>query len=484
MKIGRNAPCLCGSGKKYKKCCLRKAAAQPQELYYRRLSEAHDRLVERLVAHAERVFGEEAVHVAMHEFLLWPEADDDISEAMLDRAGPLFWPWFVFNWEYAEIDAEVELAGPEDRTVAELYAEERGDKLDTLERRLIEGINRKPYSFLEVESVDKGRGMTLRDTLKGVHIRVQERGGSHYVQPGDLLFGRAVDVDGVGMLVGLGQFRIPPGHKPDVIRLRKRLQGDTPITDDTLYEWDVEIRQLYFSIDRALHTAPRLCNTDGDALEFHRLIYEVSSTQVAFEKLKDLCLTMTPEALTADAQHDEGGRMVRIAISWDRSGHKNMAGLPNTLLGRIVIEGQRLTAEVNSAERAKALRRELDTRLGDAGRFKVEEIQDLEVMMRRQATEAGESATSAEHEELMQHPEVQAQVTEMISQHWAGWVDQEIPALGGISPREAVKTPDGREAVEALLEEAARGSGQDDVLDTANRGGARRARELLGLKRR
>ncbi|MEX1346379.1 MAG: SEC-C metal-binding domain-containing protein, partial [Desulfobacterales bacterium] len=22
MKIGRNAPCSCGSGKKYKKCCL------------------------------------------------------------------------------------------------------------------------------------------------------------------------------------------------------------------------------------------------------------------------------------------------------------------------------------------------------------------------------------------------------------------------------------------------------------------------------
>ena len=26
MKIGRNAPCHCGSGKKYKKCCLRKDA--------------------------------------------------------------------------------------------------------------------------------------------------------------------------------------------------------------------------------------------------------------------------------------------------------------------------------------------------------------------------------------------------------------------------------------------------------------------------
>ena len=27
MKTGRNAPCPCGSGKKYKHCCLHKAAA-------------------------------------------------------------------------------------------------------------------------------------------------------------------------------------------------------------------------------------------------------------------------------------------------------------------------------------------------------------------------------------------------------------------------------------------------------------------------
>lgn len=29
MKIGRNDPCPCGSGKKYKKCCLDKPATQP-----------------------------------------------------------------------------------------------------------------------------------------------------------------------------------------------------------------------------------------------------------------------------------------------------------------------------------------------------------------------------------------------------------------------------------------------------------------------
>ena len=29
MKIGRNAPCPCGSGKKYKTCCRNKSASMP-----------------------------------------------------------------------------------------------------------------------------------------------------------------------------------------------------------------------------------------------------------------------------------------------------------------------------------------------------------------------------------------------------------------------------------------------------------------------
>ncbi len=123
MKIGRNDPCPCGSGKKYKKCCVDKAAPPSQALYYRRLSEAHNRLMERLMAYATRTFGDEAIDVAMHEFLLWPDSEDEVSEDRLDRAGYLFWPWFVFNWAYDPADDEGALAGPEGRTVAELYAE-------------------------------------------------------------------------------------------------------------------------------------------------------------------------------------------------------------------------------------------------------------------------------------------------------------------------------------------------------------------------
>lgn len=485
MKIGRNEPCPCGSGKKYKQCCLSKEAAPSQALYYRRLSEAYDRLVDHLLAYAARTFGEEAVHVAMDEFLLWPDPEDDISEEMLDRTEPLFWPWYVFNWKYNPIDTEVQLAVPPDRTVAELYARERAGKLNSLEERLIESINRKPYSFWEVLSVVKGIGMTVRDIFKGTRIEVQERRGSEYVQPGDVLFGRAVSVDGVGMLIGLGPTPIPPGHKTEIIRLRKRLKrGQTAITDDTLHDWDTEIRELYFNIDHALHAMPQIRNTDGHVLEVHRLIYDVTSTDEAFEKLCDLCVTMTPEKLCADAERDDADRMIRVEIPWDRRGHEKIAGMHNTVLGRIVLNGHRLTAEVNSAERAATLRQEIDVRLGDSGRFKIEEIQDLDSMLSKREAGASEGTTSKEHEELMRHPEVREQLAQMMGKHWESWVDQELPALGGKSPRDAVKNPDGRESVEALLKDFERRRGQDPFTAEVNRKGIKRVREILGLNHR
>jgi len=481
-KVGRNAPCPCGSGKKYKKCCLGKQAVPSQTLYYRRLSEAHDRLVDRLLPYATRTFGEEAVDVAMREFLLWPDPEDEIGEDTLDRVGPLFWPWFLFNWESDSFDAGLELPGPEGRTVAELYAEKRGNRLDPLERKLIDNLNRKPYTFWEVLHVDKGKGMRLQDVLKGNRIEIQERSGSEYVQPGDLLYGRAVSVDGVGMLIGLGPTIIPPGRKPDIIQLRKQLRrGLSSITDDTLYEWDVEIREMYLHIDHALHSLPQLCNTNGDPMEFHRLIYEVSSTEEAFEKLCDLCTTVESEELRVDAKRDDTDRIIRVEIPWDRQGHKGSPGMPNTVLGRIVIDGRRLTAEVNSAERAETLRHEIDARLGAGVHFKVDEIQDVDSMMNKHMAGTAARKHSPEHDELMQHPEVQEQLAGMIYKHWENWVDGNIPALGGISPREAIKSPDGREAVEALLKDAERDRGQDPFTTEANRKGTRRVRELLGL---
>jgi len=352
-----------------------------------------------------------------------------------------------------------------------------------LEQRLIDNINRKPYSFWEVLSVDPGRGMTLKDLFMGDRIDVQERTGSNYVKAGAVLFGRAVSVDGVGMIAGLYPASIPPGRKAAIIRLRQRMRGDgkSPITDYSLYDWETEIRGLFYHIDDTLFSLPEFQNTDGDPLEMHRLVYEVPSAQEAFDGLSGLCATMTPEEISEDAQRDDAGRIVKVEIPWDRLGHKASPAMGNTVLGRIVIDGRRLTAEINSAARATALRGEIDARMGDSARFQLDEIQDMAQAMEGMEAGGGGKKGDLDQEALMQLPEVQGAVAEMIAGHWEGWADTPIPALGGLCPAEAVKTEDGREAVEALLQEAVLDRGQDAFTLAANRKGVQGVRVLLGL---
>ncbi len=49
---GRNDPCPCGSGKKYKQCCLAKDEAKAREALAKRTAEAPPKAAE--TAHAER----------------------------------------------------------------------------------------------------------------------------------------------------------------------------------------------------------------------------------------------------------------------------------------------------------------------------------------------------------------------------------------------------------------------------------------------
>lgn len=59
----------------------------------------------------------------------------------------------------------------------------------------------------------------------------------------------------------------------------------------------------------------------------------------------------------------------------------------------------------------------------------------------------------------------------------------QVPALGGRTPREAVLTSDGIEAVEAVLAQAERSGENDPNMGEMNREGTRLVRERLGLRK-
>ena len=457
MKIGRNAPCPCGSGKKYKKCCLRRSVTPQATLHYRRLSKALDKLMKGAVSHAEAAFGDMVFSYAMDEFFGWPDPGEEPDMEAVERAAPLFWPWMVFNWEYDSLEDEGGLLeGPEDATVAEMYAAKKRIAPQSDEGRLIAAANRKPYSFMEVTGLRPGESVRVRDLLTGAEATAQERLGSEALQAGDILFGRIARVQDVGMFLGMSAFAMPPRMKPDIIALRRRISGPSgKVTADELYEWDLEIREVFWDADRLLHSPPEIRNTDGDPIEFHKLIYDIDSPGLAVEKLAPLCADATVEEIRAEAEKDRHGNVRRATLRWTREGDAVSPGMSGTLLGTIEIEGGRMTVLVNSLQRAEAIREQIEKRLGPAARFRLDEIADAGKMAAELDSPASPDPSLADA------PEVRERISQMLRAHWEGWVNQEIPALGHRTPRQAVRSADGREAVEALLQDAERTAAGD-----------------------
>src|SRR2546423_3043357 len=95
--IGRNDPCPCGSGRKYKKCCL---AREPVTALAYAPAEREDALA-RLFRFARRTEFEEAHADARTAFWAnWMDdrSDADLSEAMgLEASEAAYQEWFAFD---------------------------------------------------------------------------------------------------------------------------------------------------------------------------------------------------------------------------------------------------------------------------------------------------------------------------------------------------------------------------------------------------
>jgi hypothetical protein len=461
MKVGRNDPCPCGSGKKYKHCCLARdgeAATSPQDLAWRRLRRAIESLPTDLLRFADGYFGRAGLLEAWDEFTLWKEVPFDAES----RHIPVFMPWFYYNWMPDPHDTDVRAEARAETCVAQAYLRRKGKSLDPFARRYIEACVAAPLSFYDVVTCEPGRGFTLRDIITGDECNVSERSASGSVQAGDILFAKIARLDDIALLEACSTVIIPPDRKGPILELRKRIRDSRmPLTPGALCEVNIELIEVYLGLADGLlnPTLPELRNTDGDALISHKLVFEIESPRAAFDALKDLALDVDDAELLAEAKLDGQGLLRRVQFPWRKRGNPVNKSWDNTILGELTIDGARLTAEVNSRERAIRFREIVEGRPGARAKYLATEIKSMESMLARARRESGGKkarAAQEEHERLASLPEVQAALQEHLRRHFESWIDQEIPALGGRTPRQAMQDPDGRELVEALVLQAER----------------------------
>ena len=479
MNTSRNDLCPCGSGKKYKNCCMNKKNS-PVDLFYRRLSETYNRLLDKLIDFAERQYGFEMLSAGIMEFFLW--TDPDYIDQHIEDFESLFIPWFLFNWIYDPTDIPMELVIPPYLSIAEHYKRKKGNKLDTLEKQIIDASVNQPYSFFEVISSNPGHGFWVKNILSGEELEVTEKMGSQKVGPGDILFANFIKIKDLIMMIGCGKYIIPIGRKPMIIDLRRKITKlRRKVTNRLLMEYQIEIRELLFEIVDTLIKPPVMCNTDGDPLLFHKIHYKIEDPNETFNALRHLCTVESPEELKERAILDNNGNILKIEFPWISQKSHSSEHLKNAVLGHIFINKQRMIIEVNSRQRAKRVRHEVEARLGNKATYKTTEITSLESLTRHPSTVS--NTTFKKNQDIMRIPEVRRQMEDFMTQHWKQWMNEKIPALGGKTPKQAVRTPDGRESVEALLMDAEQGVLRDKEFGEFQLKCIQEVRDRLGLNR-
>jgi hypothetical protein len=180
-KIGRNDPCYCGSGEKYKKCHMK--ADQEAEKAKRAIQQAVQYVHRDMLKFARDERFAEAFAQALPFY--WDGLYDiETAEQMSQSEALRFFDWFVFDYTPEE--------GPR---LINVYTEERRQDLSTHQQKVLDDWQNAPAAGAYELTGYEGQVIQLRDYLTGEDYEVFEPGGRGNVKIGEVILARIVPVD-------------------------------------------------------------------------------------------------------------------------------------------------------------------------------------------------------------------------------------------------------------------------------------------------
>jgi hypothetical protein len=460
-KLGRNELCNCGSGKKYKKCCLAKHSsshsAEIVDFAWSKLRQTESEVIDQhLKPYLMDKLPEEVLVPAMMEFTYnMPEELD--YELIMER---LFMPWLLFNYVSEgddEIINPVKFHGQFDsqKTISQNYIMSYGKNLSNGIIRFIEAMNQTYYSFYVVQEVELNKSLVVKDILLGTVHTAKEKLGTHTLKVGKIIFGRILTLDYQSIFVGMAPYLIPATFQLKLLDYKKELveeNGGKELSPELLREHSVEeFISYFFEIMEEYFKTPsiKLHNTDDDPIIFSKSYFKTNiSPAEALEKLLPLTLSEDLDEYLSEAERNEAGNITKIEFPWLKKGNKKHKVWENTIMGHIVVEAGMLILETNSEERTAQGIKLLNKHLGNKIIFQQTLLETPEQKLK---LESDDDNYDQDKDEFLQQPEVQEQLKQIAAAHWQSWFDEKIPALGNKTPRQAAKTKDGQERLEALF---------------------------------
>ena len=439
MKLGRNASCPCGSGKKYKKCCMLKERASAPVLTHHLLRKAADKAPNLLLPYAKKTYGEKSVYEAWDD--LWADTAGDFKfdSPFLQ----VFTPWFMYQWYPEEFDQGDEYQFPSEHTVVAGFLRRNSRQVDSLTKRYLENAQREPLTFWQVEAVEPGKGLLLRDFVTEREFFVHEVSGTRVIKKWDIVFGQVVGIDEEYILSATGPYTLPSSRFREHITAFtdriKRVKG--PSIDPTgLLEYDVDFIMCYLRcVEEILNpTLPEIRNTDGEELVF-------TTSRYAFSPENRMHIIAKLNSMRNVEHRGDDEEETEYAWAVENKKEPMLEGITK---GHITVGPDYIRTECNSQNRDERLKDRLLRYLGELVEYKLTSHKpfDLDELPESQEREEpGALDLGALSDEARQ------QVAGFVEQMHMKWADEKIPALENKTPREAVKTKEGREKVLGLI---------------------------------
>jgi hypothetical protein len=181
IKTGRNDPCPCGSGKKYKHCCLKKEAEGKSEAIGR--DRSWDTMMDKLLDFSREARFQQELQSAFDLFWNRTYTIEEINS--LDPMQAMnFLDWYAHDYRTA-VDG---------RRIVEIFLDEGGSALSGQERELLEAQARAAMSAFEVRTVEEGHTVDLVDVFQETGVQVRHTPSLRGIRAGQLLLARLATI--------------------------------------------------------------------------------------------------------------------------------------------------------------------------------------------------------------------------------------------------------------------------------------------------
>lgn len=381
---------------------------------------------------------------------------DELTDSLGNAHASVLWGCIFDDFAATDLDGG--------RNIIDDYLKRRGWKESVPNKRYLTSLRSSVMSLYEVSDIVRDQSFLARDLLRGGEpVRVSERSATRTLNQWDRITARMVKVGSkfemAGGVLGFTYERGEALHDGFVAlskemrpEIRKALQKRNGTAEVDPFELDTEIlRHCAFMftnawLSDALRSAlnprtPKMYNGDGEEIAFTTVRYPLKET--SDRKALEGALTAIPDFhRVGESLWNWRGPALRAGTGApeDAQTFDSTFGDGSVSMGDVELDAKALKLETNSAQRAQRGRELLDPVIGPfVGEPVVESKTVAEMMASRPAGE-GRVASSG----LPPHEE-RAIIHETLEHHYREVLDQPVPMLGNVSPREAAKTRKGRE---------------------------------------